>query len=662
MTTLMTNVPPLKHTRIRQCAIGVLTIALLAGCSTQPLPATTAVSSAVSPQTVKRYDVRDFFSSPEQAYFRLSEDGKTLSYMRPAKDLEGKRRNIYVQPLDGSKLVGGERRLTQETARDIDNYFWKGSNTLLYQKDFGGDENFHVVSVDVASGAVKDLTPYDKTRASVLDSLRDDPEHVLITHNQRDAQVFDVYRVNVRTGAQTLVAQNPGNVTEWTTDHAGKVRIGTVSDGVNMTLLYRAKESDAFKPIITTNYRTEIAPQFFTADNLSIYAMSNRGRDKKALVIIDPSKPDLEKPVHERNDVDLWSASWSDHKQRLDWAEYITDKLGREFFEPEAKAMFEALQKQLPGMEITLQSATKTEDKFIVAASSDRTEGARYVYDRKSNSLTQLAVINPKITPSDMAAMKPISYKSRDGLTINGYLTLPVNKPAKNLACVVNPHGGPWARDAWGFSPEVQFLANRGYCVLQMNFRGSTGYGRAFWEASFKQWGKAMQNDITDGVQWLVAQGIADPKRVGIYGGSYGGYATLAGVTFTPDLYAAAVDYVGVANLLTFMSTIPPYWEPERQRMYDMVGHPEKELELMKAASPVFHVDNIKTPLFVAQGAKDPRVNKAESDQVVEALKKRGITVDYMVKDNEGHGFRNQENQFEFYSAMEKFFAQHLRP
>jgi dipeptidyl aminopeptidase/acylaminoacyl peptidase len=651
--------PALKPLRTHLLwASAALAITALTGCASPAPNAPTATSTAA----VKRYDVRDFFGTPEQSYFRLSEDGKTLSYMRPAKDLEGTRRNIYVQALEGSKLVGSERRLTQETARDISNYFWKGSNTLLYQKDFGGDENFHVVSVDVASGAVKDLTPHDKTRASVLDSLRDDPEHVLVTHNKRDKQVFDVYRINVRTGAETLVAQNPGNVVDWTTDHAGKVRIGTVSDGVNTTLLYRAKDIEPFKAIITTNYRTEIAPQFFTADNQSIYAMSNRGRDKKALVIIDPSKPDAEKLVHERSDVDLWSASWSDHKQRLDWAEYITDKIGREFFDPDSKAMFAALSAQLPGMEISLQSATKTEDKYIVAATSDRTEGARYVYDRKSNSLTKLAVINPKIAEADMAAMKPISYKSRDGLTINGYLTLPVGKPAKNLACVVNPHGGPWARDGWGFNPEVQFLANRGYCVLQMNFRGSTGYGRAFWEASFKQWGKTMQNDITDGVQWLIAQGIADPKRVGIYGGSYGGYATLAGVTFTPDLYAAAVDYVGVANLLTFMSTIPPYWEPQRQQMYDMVGHPEKELELMKAASPVFHVDKIKTPLFVAQGAKDPRVNKAESDQVVEALKKRGVAVDYMVKENEGHGFRNVENKYEFYGAMEKFFATYLKP
>lgn len=256
--------------------------------------------------------------------------------------------------------------------------------------------------------------------------------------------------------------------------------------------------------------------------------------------------------------------------------------------------------------------------------------------------------------------MKPIKYQSRDGLTINGYLTLPKGVEAKNLPVVVNPHGGPWARNHWGFNPEVQFLVNRGYALLQMNFRGSTGYGREFWEISFKQWGRTMQDDITDGVKWLIDQGIADPQRIGIYGGSYGGYATLAGLTFTPDLYTCGVDYVGVSNLFTFMNTIPPYWEPYRQMWYEMVGDPEKDAEMMKAASPVFHVDKIKAPLFVAQGANDPRVNKDESDQMVAALKKRGIDVPYMVKDNEGHGFRNEENRFDFYREMEEFLAKHL--
>ena len=309
-----------------------------------------------------------------------------------------------------------------------------------------------------------------------------------------------------------------------------------------------------------------------------------------------------------------------------------------------------------------ISKAVKAEDKFVVASGNDLTQGTRYIYDAKSNTLSKLAELTPWLPEAAMSESKPIQYSARDGLVINGYLTLPKNRDAKNLACVVNPHGGPWARDTWRYDPEVQMLASRGYCVLQMNFRGSTGYGRQFWEASFGQWGLAMQDDVTAGVHWLVKQGIADPKRVGIYGGSYGGYTTLAGVAFTPDLYAAAVDYVGVANMLSFMSTIPPYWELFRTKMYAMVGDPAKDKARLEATSPALHADRIKTPLFIAQGAKDPRVNKAESDQMVEALKKRGVQVQYMVKDNEGHGFHNQENQYDFYEAMEKFLGQHLKP
>jgi dipeptidyl aminopeptidase/acylaminoacyl peptidase len=296
----------------------------------------------------------------------------------------------------------------------------------------------------------------------------------------------------------------------------------------------------------------------------------------------------------------------------------------------------------------------------LVRTISDRSLGATYFYDVAKDELTKIADRAPWLKEEQMCEMKPITFTASDGIQLHGYLTLPLGVDPKNLPVVVNPHGGPWARDVWGWNPEVQFLANRGYAVLQINFRGSTGYGRKFWELSFKQWGKTMQNDLTDGVKWLISEGIADPKRVGIYGGSYGGYATLAGLTFTPDLYACGVDYVGVSNLFTFMSTMPPYWKPFIEMMYEMVGDPKKDSLLLREASPLFHVDKIKVPLFIAQGANDPRVNKAESDQVVEALKKRGVKVDYMVKDNEGHGFGNEENQFEFYGAMEKFLATHL--
>ncbi len=641
-----------------------LSLALVAGAMSiafaLPTPAQAQAQAARVPPELP---VRHFFSNPEKAYFRLSEDGRMLGFMQPVSiDGAPRRLNVFVQALEGSKPVGEARQLTAETARDISIYSWKGSQRILYVKDFGGDENFHVVSVDVKTGKVTDLTPGDKVRAEILDELPDDPHHILVSHNRRDPQVFDVFRIDLRTGRETLVARNPGDIVAWGTDHAGRLRLAFRSEGLNSVVLYRANEKSEFKPIITTDYKTEVEVPVFTADNKRLYAISNRGRDKKALVTIDPARPDAETVVYVHPEVDLGGVTWSRLKKKLTDASIVTAKLERQFFDRGTQVLYERIGAKVPGMQVTLQSGTKAEDKFIVAASSDRTPGGRYIYDARADSLTLLGEINPKIDPADMAPMKPISYKSRDGLTINGYLTLPVGREPKALPCIVNPHGGPWARDIWGYNPEVQFLANRGYCVLQMNFRGSTGYGRQFWEASFGQWGLKMQDDITDGVNWLVQQGVADPARVGIYGASYGGYATLAGVAFTPDLYAAAVNYVGVSNLFTFMNTIPPYWKPFLPKFKEMVGDPERDKERMTRTSPALHADKIKTPLMVVQGARDPRVNKAESDQMVAALKARGVDVPYMVKDNEGHGFRNEENQFEFYGAMEQFLGKYLKP
>ena len=617
-----------------------------------------AVSAATAQaQAAKQYPLRDFFKNPEQAYFRLSPDGKLIGFMQPYES----RLNIFVQPIDKVGSKEGIKRVTSETARDISNYFFKGPQHVLFTKDFGGDENFHVVMADINTGKVQDLTPHEGTRASILDALPDDDEHILVTHNKRDKRIFDVYRVNIKTGEEKLAALNPGNFTGWITDHAGKIRGAVSADGVNTSLFYRATEADAFKSIVTTNFRESVSVAAFTADNKQMYVISNRGRDKSALFEFDPIAAKEGKLVFEHPVVDVSGLGWSRARNVPTQVDYQIDKAERHFLDAEAKRIYEALQTKLPGYEINFQSATKDEQRLIVAASSDRTPGSRYLYDVKANSLKKLADINGAIAEADMAEMKPIAYTSRDGLTIRGYLTLPKRITAKNLPVIINPHGGPWARDGWGYNPEIQFLANRGYAVLRMNFRGSTGFGRKFWEASFKQWGLTMQDDVTDGVNWLVKEGIADPKRIAIYGASYGGYATLSGITRTPDLYAAAVSYVGVSNMFTFMKSIPPYWKPFLEMMTEKVGDAEIDKAQLTLTSPALNADKIKTPLFVAQGAKDPRVVKAESDQMVEALKKRGVDVDYMVKDNEGHGFRNQENQFDFYEAMEKFLARHLK-
>jgi dipeptidyl aminopeptidase/acylaminoacyl peptidase len=428
---------------------------------------------------------------------------------------------------------------------------------------------------------------------------------------------------------------------------------------VNTSLLYRADESAPFTTVVTTSFREQIAPQFFDFDDRLLFASSNIGRDRSAIVLIDPATAKEERIVFEHPEVDVAGLHYSHKRKVLTAVHFLTAKRQRVFFDAEMEAMHRRLAMLLPGYEIDLQGHDKEERVFVVAAWSDRTQGVRYLYETESGTLTKLHEIAPWLDERDLVEMKPISYQSRDGLTIHGYLTLP-RGGTKNLPVVVNPHGGPWGRDVWGYDPQVQFLANRGYAVLQMNFRGSTGYGRAFWEASFKQWGKTMQDDVTDGVHYLIKEGIADPKRIAIYGVSYGGYATLAGLAFTPELYACGVDFVGVSNLFTFLKTIPPYWKPLLDMFHEMIGDPERDKALLAEGSPALHADRIRAPLLIAQGAQDPRVNIDESNQMVAALNKRGIEVEYLVKENEGHGFINEENRFDFYEAMERFLAQHL--
>jgi dipeptidyl aminopeptidase/acylaminoacyl peptidase len=603
-------------------------------------------------QTPKKIPLRDFFKNPEKTAFLISPDGKYTSHVEPYE----RRMNIFVQPISG----GESKRITSVTDRDLSGYFWKGNDRLLFIKDFGGDENFHLFAVDREGKLFKDLTPFDSVRVDVIDNLEDNETDVLIGMNKRNREVFDAYRLNTVTGELTMVAQNPGNISGWVTDHEGKIRIATTTDGVNTSILYRESEKDTFRTIMTTTFKESFGPLFFTFDNKNIYAASNLGRDKAVIVEYDIANNKEVKVLFGHPDVDVSGMNYSRLRKVITEISYVTWRLERKILDKETENIYASLEKKLPGYEVRVVSTDKKENIFTVSTSSDRSRGSFYIYEKKSSKLTKLADRSPWLNEKDLFEMKPIEYKTRDGLTIHGYLTLPKGKDAKNLPVVVNPHGGPWARDQWRFNSEIQFLANRGYAVLQMNFRGSTGYGKQFWMASFKQWGKTMQDDISDGVKWLINQGIADPKKVAIYGGSYGGYATLAGLTFTPDLYACGVDYVGVSNLFTFLKTIPPYWKPYLDMLYEMVGDMQKDSSLLAAASPVFHVDNIKAPLLVAQGAKDPRVNINESNQIVDALKKKGIDVPYLVKDNEGHGFRNEENRFEFYEAMEKFLEKHL--
>jgi len=596
--------------------------------------------------------MKDFFRNPQTTSFRLSPDGRHLAFRKPWQT----RLNIHVQEIGRDE----ERRITSAAERDIAGYFWASDSRIAYVQDKGGDENFRLYAVNIDGTEEKDLTPFEKVRVQLIDDLKDDDEHVLAAMNQRDPRFFDAYRINVLTGELEMIAQNPGNILGWQTDHDGRLRVATTSDGVSRSLLYRDSEKDDFQVLLTTSFKETLSPLFFTFDNKNLYVASNIGRDKTAIYEYDIKEKKQTTLLYENPEVDVETLLRSDKRRTVTGVAFTTDKRHYHFFDEERAKLQQDIEARLPGYEVAVASMSRDETRALVYAGSDRTLGTYYFYDRANSDFRKLADVGPWLVPDELSEMKPITYTSRDGLTIHGYLTLPRGLKPKQLPVVVNPHGGPWGRDYWGYNPEVQFLANRGYAVLQVNFRTSTGYGRKFWEAGFKQWGLKIQDDITDGVRWLIDQGIADPKRVGIYGGSFGGYATLAGLAFTPDLYACGVDYVGVSNLFTLIKTIPAYWEPLRQMFYEMMGDPEKDKELYEKVSPIFHADNIKVPVLVAQGANDPRVNKAESDQIVDALKKRGIEVVYLVKDNEGHGFRNEENRFDFYRAMEEFLGKHL--
>lgn len=607
--------------------------------------------------TTRHIPLEDFFRNAQEAAYQLSPDGRFLSFMAPYADCM----NVFVKPTAGGEAI----RLTDETERSIGGYAWADDDRLVYVKDHGGDENYALYGIRPDGSDRRAYTAFDGVKTVIIDDLEEVPGQMIVGLNRRNPEVFDPYRLDLNTGMLTLLAENPGNWQGWTTDHQGRLRAVTaIEDGVNTTLLYRPDDTEPFRPVLTTNFRESVSLMEFTPDDRLVYAATNLHRDKVALVLMDPADCSELEQLYEHPRYDISSITYSRRRKKL-LAVYVTGHKEpiRHYFDDEERQLRERIQAHFPGRRYGVADSNKAETLYIIYVGGDRTRGSYWLYDAITDKAEKIADIAPWLHEDELSEMHAVSYTTRDGLEIEAYLSLPVGltpETARNLPVVVNPHGGPWARDAWGYDSEAQFLCNRGYAVFQMNFRGSTGYGRRFLEAGYGQWGLKMQDDITDGVEWLIQQGIADASRIAIYGGSYGGYATLAGLAFTPDLYACGVDYVGVSNLLTFMQTIPPYWQPMLQMMYEQVGNPEHDRQRLEATSPALHADQIKAPLFVAQGANDPRVNKAESDQMVEALRRRGVDVEYMVKDDEGHGFMRQANRFDFYRAMERFLARHI--
>lgn len=602
--------------------------------------------------TVEKIPLENFFSAPIKTSFLVSPDGKFISYLKP----DNNRIHIYVETWDGKNII----QLTCDTNRSISNYFWASNNEILYLKNGSEDKDAGLFAVKIDGSNKRELLPFNYAKIRLITTGRVYDDQVLVALNRRDSTVFDAYRLNIQSGKLSLLLENPGNITKWYSDPAGKLRMAIASDGVNETLLYRDAESQRLNPVLTNNFKTSILPVAFSADNSCIYALSNQNRDKMALVELDCKSGKEHRTIYSNPEVDVSEAIYSVNKDKLIYAGYETWKKERHYLDDTVKSMFNKLEKLFPNTEIQVSSSDSAERKFIIRSYTDRNPGSFYQYTLGENKLVKLSDINSSLSVDDMSEMKPVSFKTRDSLTVNGYLTLPKGKAKKNLPVVVMPHGGPDSRNSWGYNSEVQFLANRGYAVFQVNFRGSKGYGKKFWIAGFKEWGGKMQDDITDGIRWLISEQIADSARIAIYGSSFGGFSALHGLFSRPNLYQCGASHSGFTNLFTYLKDIPPYFRPYQQMYYETVGNPETDADYFRAVSPVFHTDKIKVPVLIAQGARDPRVNMNETNQFVKELKKRKVPVTYLLKEDEGHFFRNIENRLEFYRELEIFLDKNL--
>jgi dipeptidyl aminopeptidase/acylaminoacyl peptidase len=592
------------------------------------------------------------FGNPERTSPQISPDGKHLTYLAPD------RKNVlqvWIRSL-GKK---NDRVLTADKKRGIRSHFWTyDSEQLIYLQDSDGDENYHLYAVNIKTDVVRDLTPFQGVKAQLVGLDPKFPRELLVALNLKKKQKFDVYRVNLKNGAVDFDTDNPGNIISWTADSNFKVRaaLAATADG-GFDLLFREAPGKKWQKARHWGPNDQGQPLGFSEDSKTLFVFANHDSNTLRLLAVDLEN-EQESVLAEDKNYDLGGVFMHPTKKTVQAVAVNKEKVTWKVLDDNIKDDFANLARLHKGQPRVTDR--DLEDKtWLVAYTTDDGPVYYYSYDRDTKKGKLLFTSQPKLEKLDLAAMKPISFKARDGLTVQGYLTTPVGVPAKKLPTVLLVHGGPWGRDSWGYDSMVQWLANRGHAVLQVNYRGSTGYGKKFLNAGNREWAGKMHTDLIDAVNWMVAKGIADKKKVAIMGGSYGGYATLVGLTFTPDVFAVGVDLVGPSNLVTLFKTMPTYWAPYKAMFARRVGDPAKE-EFLKSRSPLFFVNKIKAPLLIGQGANDPRVKQSESDQIVAALRKDNKPVEYIVYTDEGHGFARPENRLHFFAKAEEFLAKYL--
>lgn len=614
-----------------------------------------------------KYKVEDYFSRPKASGFQLSPDGKYMSYRE--KEDGSTKRHVYVKEIATGKVT----RIIEEKDELIRGYFWKNGERLLYMMDKGGNEQYHLYAVNIDGSNNVDLTPFEGVQAGVASILKDQKDHVIVQMNKNNKQVFEPYKLNIVTGELEQLYENTdiaNPIQGYDFDKDGNLRgYSRLVNGVESEQWYKDLATGEFKLAKQMKWYDSfgIAGFNYAGNNPDeVYVVTNLDSDKARIVLYDFKKNAIVKEIFSNPDYDATSMSRSRKRNyEIDYFAYEGEKQVIQPVSAFYKDFEKRMKAEFPNKECQVIDSDDDENTFLLIVQSDKLYGTYYQYDNRTKKFSLLYDLMPQLKETDMAEMRPITFKSRDGLTIHGYVTLPkAALEGKKVPLVVNPHGGPQGvRDSWGFNPETQLFASRGYATLQVNFRISGGYGKEFLKAGFKQVGRACMDDVEDGVKYLISQGLVDESKIAIYGGSHGGYATLMGLIKTPDLYACGVDYVGVSNIFTFMKSIPEYWKPYLEMLkeiwYDTEN--EEEAKIAKEVSPAYHIEKIKAPLFVVQGANDPRVNINESDQIVEQLRAKGVNVPYMVKYNEGHGFAHEENSIEFYKNMLGFLSEYLK-
>ncbi|ERJ60511.1 S9 family peptidase [Sphingobacterium paucimobilis] len=613
-------------------------ISILGGCNGQ--------------QKVEYIPVQDFFSKPDRFNFRVSPNGRYIAYL----GLEDHCRNIFVLDIDEPD---SSKQLTYQDNMNVQYFFWISPDSIVFSNTQSPEDSLRIFAIDIHTEKPQSLLAPAKHELGWLSPLRAKEGNLLAEMNVRDSAVFDLYRIPLDGSGPRLVEINPGNISSWYASSDGKVRLALTSDSVEDQLLYREQEEEPYKKVVETDFATTVLPLGPVKDNSSaIFAMSNVGRDKLAIVKLD-LRSGKEEVVAENDNVDMNREGYSFSRQEMIYTAGMLDKKETKILNKDFKKIYAKINNKFDGYNVDVLDMDSAFNIVLFKTYTDVNPGGVYYYSKKKDKIVELSSINPALADKSLAPMKEVTFNSRDGKAIKGYLTRPLVKK-DTYPVVVLIHDGPNRRDVWGFNSEVQFLANRGYAVFQINYRGSVGYGKEFYTAGFKQWGGEIQNDISDGVAWLIHQGIADKDKIAIMGTGFGGYSALYAACFNPTLYKCAISSSGYTNLFTYLKEIPPYYQPYLQLYYNIIGDPTKEYELFKAISPLFHAEKVRMPILMFHGGRDRFNSLTDVNQFVQKVKNNNVPIRYVLKEEEGRRFKKDENVIEYYQMIEQFLKEQL--